>query len=73
MRKTSHGHHIIQRLAAREAEFGGNHHLLSKRRERFAQQLFVGERAVGLSRIKERHALLNGGADESNGSLLFWV
>jgi AraC-like DNA-binding protein len=73
MRKTSHGHRIIQRLAAREAEFGGNHNLLSKWSQGFAEQFFVGERAVGFRRIKERHALLNGGADEGNSSLLFWV
>ena len=32
-----------------KAELGGDHHLVADRRERFADQLFVGERTVDLS------------------------
>ena len=39
-----------------EAELGGDHDLLAYGLERLAHELLVGERAVGLGRVEERHA-----------------
>ena len=53
-----------------EAELGGDHDLLAERRERFADQLFVGERAVDLGGVEEGDAALDGGADQRDTLLL---
>ena len=39
-----------------EAEFRRNHHLIANRAERFADDLFIRERAVGFGGIEERDA-----------------
>ena len=47
-----------------EAELGGDHHLAAERRERLADQLLVGERAVDLGGVEEGDAALDGRADQ---------
>ena len=47
-----------------EAELRGDDDLAAKRLERFADQPLVGERAVDLGRVEERHAPLDGRAHE---------
>ena len=47
-----------------EAELGGDHDLVAERRERLADQLLVGERAVDLGGVEEGDAALDGGADQ---------
>ncbi len=37
-----------------EAELGGDHHFIAKRLQRFAHQVFVGERPVDFRRIEKR-------------------
>ena len=53
-----------------EAELGGDHHLVAERRERFADQLLVRERAVDLGGVEERDAALDGRADQRDHLLL---
>ena len=53
-----------------KSELGGDHYLAVKRRERFAQQRFVGERAIGLCRIEERDAAFHSRSDQSDHLLL---
>jgi hypothetical protein len=43
-----------------ESELGGDHQLLAKRRERFADEFFVGIWAVNFRRIEERDAAFDG-------------
>ena len=47
-----------------EAELGGDHHLVADRRQRLADQLLVGERAVDLGGVEERDAAVDRGADQ---------
>src|ERR1700719_1799397 len=49
-----------------ETELGRDDHLVPKRRERFADKLFVRISAIHFSGIEECHALIDGGADERN-------
>jgi len=53
-----------------EPELGGNHHPVANRRERFTHECFIGERPIHLSRIEERDAPIDGGAQKRN-HLLF--
>jgi len=50
----------------REAELGGNHHLVANRAERFANDLFVRERPVRFGRVEERDAAIDRGADDAD-------
>ena len=43
-----------------ETELGCDHHLVAQGSKRFADQLFVGERAVDLGSIEESYATLHG-------------
>ncbi|CAB3778538.1 hypothetical protein LMG28614_00643 [Paraburkholderia ultramafica] len=52
------------RVAVLEAEFGGDHDLVAKRRHRFADQFLVDERAVALGGVEESDALLEGGLNQ---------
>src|ERR1700730_13598021 len=52
------------------AELGGDHHLVAKRRERLADQLFVRERAVDLCGIEESYLAFDRPADDSDSLLL---
>jgi hypothetical protein len=52
-----------------EAELRGDDDLLAEGRERLTEQLLVRERAVGLGRVEERDAALDGSADNGNGIL----
>src|ERR1017187_263364 len=47
-----------------EPEFRRDNHLLTKRSERFAHELFIRERSVDLSRIKQCDAALDGSPDD---------
>jgi hypothetical protein len=47
-----------------EAEFGRDHHTLAQWRKRFTDELFVGEGAVDLRCVEERHAAIDGGAQQ---------
>ena len=47
-----------------EAELGRDHDLVAERRERFADELFVGVGAVDFGGVEERDALFIGGADD---------
>jgi hypothetical protein len=47
-----------------EAELRRNHHLVANRAERFPDELFVRERAVGFSRVEERDASVNRRSDD---------
>ena len=49
-----------------ETELGRDDHLVAKRRERFADKLFVRIRAIHFSGIEECYALIDGGADKRN-------
>jgi len=51
---------------AAEAEFGGDDHLVADGGQRFADQLFVDERAIDFGRVEEGHAALDGVADEGD-------
>ena len=46
-----------------EAEFGGNHDLVTKGGQGFADELLVGERAVDFRGVEERDATLDGRPD----------
>ena len=52
-----------------ETELGRDDHLVPKKRERFADQLFVRIGAIHFSGIEECHTLIDGGADERNALL----
>ena len=54
-----------------EPEFGGDHHLLTERREGFADEFFVRERAVHFGGVKECDAALDGRSDQRDTLLLF--
>ncbi len=62
--------HSFRRLPAFEAKLRRDHHLVAKRRERFAKQFFVRKRPVSLGGIKESHATLEGRAQERDSILL---
>src|SRR6185503_10138255 len=53
-----------------ETELRCDRNLAAKRRERFADELFVRERTVNLGRVEERHALLDRRADQRDGLAL---
>lgn len=53
-----------------EAELGGDDDLIAERAQRFADHLFVGERAVDLRRIEEGHAALHRSPDQSDAFVL---
>ena len=53
-----------------ESEFGGDHHLTAERGQRFADELFVGERAVDFGGVEERDAAFDGRADQRDHLLL---
>ena len=38
-----------------EAELGGDHHAVAQRRQRFAQQFFIGERAIDFGGVEQGH------------------
>src|SRR5580658_4218459 len=50
--------------------FGGDHHLVANRGQRFADEFFVGERAVHFRRIEKRHAAFHGGPNQRDHLLL---
>ena len=54
----------------RQAELGGDHHLVAERSERFAHEFFVGERAVDFGGVEERDAAFDGRADQGDPFLL---
>ncbi len=51
---------------AAEAELGGDDHPVADGGQRFADQLFVDERAVDLGRVEERHAAFDGGMNQGD-------
>src|SRR5439155_1568620 len=53
-----------------DPELRGDHHLSAHRRQRFANELFVGVRTVDFGRIEECDAAFNGRADERDHRLL---
>ena len=52
-----------------EAELRRDDDLIANRPERFADELFVRERAVGFGRVEERDARVDGRADERDAVL----
>lgn len=57
-----------------EAEFRRDHHLIPKRRDRFAYQFFIRERAIGLGGIEECYAPLEGCSNDANaGFTRLWA
>ena len=62
--------HAPVTVALGEPELRRDDDLVSKGRERFAEQLFVREGPVGLRRVEERHSLLEGRADERDARAL---
>ena len=54
----------------REAELRGDDDLAVERRERFADQFLVDERAIRLGGVEERDAAFHGGTDQRNPGLL---
>jgi hypothetical protein len=54
-----------------EPEFGGDHHLLTERREGFADEFFVRERAIHFGGVKECDAALDGRSDQRDTLLFF--
>jgi hypothetical protein len=53
-----------------EAEFGCDHHLTAERSQRFAHELFVRERTVGLGGVEERNAAFDRRPDQGDHLLL---
>src|SRR5260370_29247076 len=53
-----------------EAEFGGNHHLLANRRERFTDKPLIRKRTVDLRRVKERDSPIHRRTDKRDHLLL---
>jgi hypothetical protein len=53
-----------------EPEFGGDDNLLTQRSQGLADKLFVAERAIDLSSVKESDAEIDGGTDEGDAVLL---
>src|SRR5439155_21649535 len=53
-----------------EPELCRDHHLIAQRGERFAYELFIGERAIGFCRVEERHAAFDGRANQRDHLLL---
>ena len=56
-----------------ETELGGDHHLVSDRSQRPADELLVGERPVDLGGVEERDAEVDRLADERDAVLLVEV
>jgi len=54
-------------VAVLEPELGGDHHLVTVRRQRLAQQFLIAEGAVHLGRVEEGHALRHGGVQQGRG------
>ena len=52
-----------------EPELRRDDDLIANRRERFADELFVGERPVRFGGVEERDATINGGADDRDAVL----
>ena len=55
------------RPAILEAEFRRDHHLITDRRQRLADEILVGEWPVGLCRVEEGHAPVMRRPQERNG------
>ncbi|KAG0770713.1 hypothetical protein G6F57_014703 [Rhizopus arrhizus] len=49
-----------------EAELGGDHQPVAVRRQRLAEQIFIGVRAVHLGGVEEGHATFNGGVQQGD-------
>jgi Fe2+ transport system protein B len=64
--------HSVGRYATLKTEFGGDHHLIAKRLERLADQLFIGIRAIGLSGIEESDAAVKRCTNERNARMIFY-
>lgn len=47
-----------------EAEFHGDHHLVSERSKGFAHELFIGERPVDFSGVEEGDSAIHGCGDD---------
>ena len=47
-----------------EAELGGDHHPVTHRAQRFADQAFIGEGAIDFGSVEERDAAIDGGAQQ---------
>jgi hypothetical protein len=60
----------IPRCLQIPAELGRNRDLIGHGLERLADELFVGERAVHLGGVEERHAQLDRSADQPDHLLL---
>ena len=52
-----------------EAELGRDHHLIANGRERFADELLVGERTVRLGGVEERDAAVDGRSNDRDAVL----
>jgi len=52
-----------------EPKLGRDHDTVAERRQRFAHEFFVRERAIGLRRVEEGHPALEGGANDPDGFL----
>src|SRR5260370_20831179 len=61
--------HFIARRGL-PAKLGCDHDLVPERRERFAHQLFVGERTIDFGGIKEGDATFHGGTPQGGHFLL---
>ena len=53
-----------------EAELGGDHDVFPERRQRFADEFLIGERAVDFGGVEEGDAVLDRGADQRHPRLL---
>jgi hypothetical protein len=52
------------RKAVLEAEFCGDDYLVADWAKGFTEQIFVGERSIGLGRVEEGHAMIKSRADQ---------
>src|ERR1700739_4271990 len=55
-----------------ETEFRGDYHLASERSESFADEFFILERAVRLSRVEEGDPFFEGRADQGDAVLFVY-
>src|SRR5678815_5169887 len=55
-----------------ETELGSNHHFLTERRKRFANEFFIRERTVHFGSIEERDASFDGCSNQRDHLLLFF-
>ena len=60
---------LLAVVVEREPELGGDHHLVTDRRQCLPDELFVDERSVDLGGVEERDAPLDRGADQGDGVL----